>query len=1202
MITIAFDLQHFTIRGTETAVYKYAEYNEILLKNSSLIVYNKVAINHQETCADILNKFKSRFRLFEYETEEDLRHIFKTQNVLFWYELRSGLLTYNSDWKFQNVFRIVHCVFTMNQPYGDIYLPISTSVPARHRNTDGHYVPHIVDNFIGDSDIDTTEKNCKKFRDAYCIPENGVVFGRYGAKDTFDIPFIHDVLTKFTKLNENAFFILVNTETVGQDKSNKQIIFLDPIYDDQKKLEFIDACDFMIHARLSGESFGLSIAEFAARRKPVITWKPVKKTPHHFDFHHKILGDVAYYYSSDTELLQLLNKLYTLRSNKTKEYEERAELTQAKYRQFEPADVMQKFKIEFMTTIWKDIPLFRYFIEPPQNWLVWNPSLTTLQILQGRGYRCQELIGTAGYHFIQESKKKKLYMTCNFASDLEIIKLWTKLFPKEFFNRWQLIETPDLNCYTLIINRPKENTLLQRINAQKTLVFRMEPEIEHHQLWNAFYQRKDQFLHFGDLSKFRNNNEWHLAKDHEQLITQDISKEKLNHKRPIVSAIVSGKYDAPGHRLRIDFLKFLESKKTLPFDLHIYGKENPFQFKNYLGFLPEYQKNDGLFPYKYHFNAENTWLDNYYTEKIIDPLLAECLCFYWGCPNLETHIDTKSFIRLPLNSSFDLSYDILESSILKNEYECRLESIKAEKIKILTWYNLGTRIESLVTFYENFHVIVINLDERKDRLEKWIQETKRIGLIKWTRMNAIDGKTVSPETIKTIFYNPFRQLRIGEIGCALSHLHVIKECAKQNQPMIIFEDDAHPMNNFIDRASLYIHLIREHDPDYFLIFLGWTPDTSKPIPNAKSRGPFVSFADILSSADKQHLFGCHGGGLFAYVLSPKGARFILDIIAKQGITWAFDMFILLCLRGHYHGISLENGPNFYAAQHTWIVASHDPIVCSAVSSPDSNIQNSDYINMILEYWKNECVTKFPKYVLNLEHRRDRLTKFMHENCGTSIQPMPAVDGRLVTQKTICTFFRNTKRLLRQGEIGCAMSHYLLWKHCILLQKPISVFEDDTILSENFDTHLTRVFDTLMKRNPNFYFIYFGNSIDKRSVVQLQQDQKNKGDQELISFRTLLEKCEVPQDSKNTNFGCHGGGTFAYIVSPEGAAFLTNEFETRGVNWSIDFWMLSLFKNVADRVFILKNPIAFSPLFDQSSDFDTDIQNSPFVVMPQVEQP
>ena len=64
------------------------------------------------------------------------------------------------------------------------------------------------------------------------------------------------------------------------------------------KVEFINTCDAMLHARYIGESFGLSCAEFSVRNKPIITYE---KSPerNHID----TLGEKGIYYENYSEIL-----------------------------------------------------------------------------------------------------------------------------------------------------------------------------------------------------------------------------------------------------------------------------------------------------------------------------------------------------------------------------------------------------------------------------------------------------------------------------------------------------------------------------------------------------------------------------------------------------------------------------------------------------------------------------------------------------------------------------------------------------------------------------------------------------------------------------------------------------------------------------------------------------------------------------------
>ena len=64
------------------------------------------------------------------------------------------------------------------------------------------------------------------------------------------------------------------------EKSLSNIIYLPPTYSIKRKIEFINTCDGCLHARNMGESFGLTLAEFSVKNKPIITCAgPVEPRP-----------------------------------------------------------------------------------------------------------------------------------------------------------------------------------------------------------------------------------------------------------------------------------------------------------------------------------------------------------------------------------------------------------------------------------------------------------------------------------------------------------------------------------------------------------------------------------------------------------------------------------------------------------------------------------------------------------------------------------------------------------------------------------------------------------------------------------------------------------------------------------------------------------------------------------------------------------
>jgi glycosyltransferase involved in cell wall biosynthesis len=147
-------------------------------------------------------------------------------------------------------------------------------------------IPHIVS--LPDCD--------DNLRETLNIPKDVIVFGRYGGKDEFNIPDTKQAIQDYLYYDSSMYFLFMNTVPF-YDHPN--IIYvkgnLDPIY----KVSFINTCDAMIHSREMGETFGLSIAEFSSKNKPVIT------CPCGDLEHIRILGDRAILYHNKDELFDI---------------------------------------------------------------------------------------------------------------------------------------------------------------------------------------------------------------------------------------------------------------------------------------------------------------------------------------------------------------------------------------------------------------------------------------------------------------------------------------------------------------------------------------------------------------------------------------------------------------------------------------------------------------------------------------------------------------------------------------------------------------------------------------------------------------------------------------------------------------------------------------------------------------------------------
>ena len=319
---IAFHTPTIDERGTCVALYDYAHYNEKLLKNESLILIPKSSYN--TSCvmnAEVLKKFSSRFVILYYESEEDLESICEFCDVLYCikYGKRDSVVS-------KKIKTVVHCVFDMSEPHGDVYAGVSEQLSKKFGS--GVYVPHMV-NF----DIDeSVSKNV--LRKSLGIPESATVFGRHGGCDTFDIPWVKNMIERVVRINPTVYFIFVNTPRFS---FHPNIYFLEKIVDIKKKKEFISSCDAMIHGQSLGESFGLSISEFSVYQKPIICYGNWVLN----DNYKKILGEKALYYHDDIELLKILFDF------DKREYENRVDLNC--YENYSPAKVMEIFEKVFLS-------------------------------------------------------------------------------------------------------------------------------------------------------------------------------------------------------------------------------------------------------------------------------------------------------------------------------------------------------------------------------------------------------------------------------------------------------------------------------------------------------------------------------------------------------------------------------------------------------------------------------------------------------------------------------------------------------------------------------------------------------------------------------------------------------------------------------------------------------------------------------------
>lgn len=285
--TVAFLSNKLTLRGTEVAIYDYADYNEKILGNKSIIITRDYEKIKHEFDVDIkaYNKFRARFDVFYYSTQQDIDQTVRNNTVSHIFIIKAG---YNDGLMSSCCKNIIHCVFDVSQPHGDVYTPIGQTINNMN-GTNYPVMPHMV----------TLPESGENLRTQLNIPETAIVFGRYGGKESFDINFVYNVIKTILDTRDDVYFLFMNTKVFYE---HKNIIYLPGNADMMFKRQFINTCDALIHARERGETFGLTCGEFAICKKPVITWNGSREMEHLL-----ILKDKAVTYSTAGDLYNILN-------------------------------------------------------------------------------------------------------------------------------------------------------------------------------------------------------------------------------------------------------------------------------------------------------------------------------------------------------------------------------------------------------------------------------------------------------------------------------------------------------------------------------------------------------------------------------------------------------------------------------------------------------------------------------------------------------------------------------------------------------------------------------------------------------------------------------------------------------------------------------------------------------------------------------
>jgi hypothetical protein len=257
---LGFHTKQLLARGTEVALFDYALGAKELLGHEIRIF---VPADSERVVPEVRRRFEEQFELVSYDHTGSI----KCDALYVIKRGRPGRIT-------QSTPELVHAFDDGSFPHGDRFAVVSEWLARQARRKvelprgrmlklprfrKPPVVPHMVSLPEVDDDL----------RGELGIPAEAVVFGRHGGLGNFDLEFVQDAVRAVLEDRSDVCFVFLNVERFCQ---HDRVIHLPQLVDRAEIRRFVNSCDYMLHAHGYGETFGLSVAEFAFVGAPVLTF------------------------------------------------------------------------------------------------------------------------------------------------------------------------------------------------------------------------------------------------------------------------------------------------------------------------------------------------------------------------------------------------------------------------------------------------------------------------------------------------------------------------------------------------------------------------------------------------------------------------------------------------------------------------------------------------------------------------------------------------------------------------------------------------------------------------------------------------------------------------------------------------------------------------------------------------------------------
>jgi len=549
--------------------------------------------------------------------------------------------------------------------------------------------------------------------------------------------------------------------------------------------------------------------------------------------------------------------------------------------------------------------------------------------------------------------------------------------------------------------------------------------------------------------------------------------DELKRKKKFCAFVVTN----PCQPIRNIAFKWLNTYKSVDSAGRLYNTMGESLFAGLGGGGGELRKLEFLKDYKFCLCYENYSSPGYTTEKLLHAKAAGCIPVYWGDPTVDTDFNMEGCINANSCKTKEELVELVKE--VDENYEKYLYKYNIPLLNDTKKYAALNSLTECANRIWNF--ATNNVEEHTDPEYISLDICGKI-----YSCNKITTK--SPNVIISACNSKFvnsavRLIKSSKVPVYIWTFHVTTEESKK----------------LVDAGARVIAFDTAWNPDWPDFWnpehYAWKPLTMSIANTVFPKGTNILYLDsgieiVSSITNVWNMINTHS--MFVLEQEHKNIAWChsdfckaLDVTHEELEDKQLDASIIgfKCGANNVTNVMTDFmkyscnpiiivGKKWYAYSSTCNGHRHDQSILSIVSSRNKisrgksesysgYISYSDTIaNNQLFYthrgsWKQgdslvlQGITQ--SFVINLDHRTDRLEKFYTNN--TYLQKItsrvPGVNGRtLVLTKVIHMLFKNNDFKWKKSVMGCALSHFSLWRHTASSGTSL-ILEDDAILVPDF---------------------------------------------------------------------------------------------------------------------------------------------------------